>query len=333
MTTTQDASLGFAVETTYKTGVTVGRWLEYVDESIDWNKNVKQGVGLRVGGRVARSGRRVVPSADAGGDFTVEAASKGLGLLWQFGLGSGVSTLVSGSTYQQLFTLGDTPSSITLQKGLPEVGGTVDAYTFLGVTCDTLEIDCPNTDIVRAKVTIDGGDLTTATGYAAPSYPASPNLFHFANGSISNGTLTAPTTTALASAATPVADIRDFNVVVNHNSMQNRYNFGGGGRKAKPPMGLRGISGKLTAEYDATTWRDAVLNETPMCLVLTFTAGALSTGVETLQIVLPEVKFNTELPKTNSTDLITESMSFDVLDNLSAAQPIWIVTRTSDAAL
>jgi hypothetical protein len=56
---TQDCSVGFVAETTYKTGVTVSRWVEYLDESLDWNKNIKQGKGLRVGSRVARSARRV----------------------------------------------------------------------------------------------------------------------------------------------------------------------------------------------------------------------------------------------------------------------------------
>jgi hypothetical protein len=67
--------------------------------------------------------------------------------------------------------------------------------------------------------------------------------------------------------------------------------------------------------------------------VLNLTGGALSTGTETLQIVLPEVKFDGELPKTNGTDLVTATLSFAVLDNLTAAQPIWVVTRTADTAL
>jgi hypothetical protein len=78
---TQDCSVGVEQEATYKTGVTVTRWVEYVDEDLDWNKNPKVGKGLRVGGRVARSARRVVPTADGGGGVTYELTSKGLGKL------------------------------------------------------------------------------------------------------------------------------------------------------------------------------------------------------------------------------------------------------------
>jgi hypothetical protein len=337
MATTQDCSIGFGVESTFKTGVTPTRWLEYLDESLDWNKSIKQGKGLRVGGRVARSGRRVVTSAQGAGDVSFEATSKGMGLLWQAALGTGVSTLVSGSTNQQLFTLGDNPSSLTVQKGLVEINpttgvATVDAYPFMGCMVDSWEFDFTNDDIATLKTTFNAADLTTATAYTSPSYPTTPNLFHFANASIASGTLTAPTTTALASGSTVVADIRGGSISVNNN-LTTRYNISSGGRQVRPTEGLRTISGKIDVEYDSTTFRDAVLNDTPMCLIINYTGGALSTGVEQLQIVLPEIKFDSELPKTNGPDLIVQSMSFQVLDNVTAAQPIWVVCRTSDAAL
>ena len=52
-----------------------------------------------------------------------------------------------------------------------------------------------------------------------------------------------------------------------------------------------------------------------------------------MQITLPEIKLNGELPKANGTDLITLSVDFDGLDNLTAAQPIWVSLRTADTAL
>lgn len=338
MATFQDSSVGFGVESTYGTGVTPTRWLEFTDENLDWKKNVKQGMGLRVGGRVARSGRRTVPSADGGGDIQLEVASKGLGLWWQACMGAGTSTLVSGSTYQQVFTLADTPSPITIQRGTPEVGGTVDAYTFTGCMVDSFDLNFQNADILTTKATIDAGQLATGTAYTSPSYPSSPvSLFHFAGGAIYNGTLTAPTSTALASGSTPLANVRSGTLTVNHNLTKDRQNLGGGiapGRKALPTVGLRTISGGLQVEYASTTFRDAILNDTPMALVLTYqTATALSTGFETFQVVIPEAKFNGAMPNSNKTDLIVQSLTFDVLDNLTAAQPLWLVTRTADSAL
>ena len=111
------------------------------------------------------------------------------------------------------------------------------------------------------------------------------------------------------------------------------FNLGGGGRKSRQLVGLREISGSIDVEYTDAVFRDAVLNDTPMSLLPQFTGGALSTGVETLQLVLPEVKFDNALPTSNGADLSVPSLNFAVLDNLTAAQPLWVVQRTADTAL
>jgi len=327
MTTPQDCSVGLGVESVYGTAVARTRWFEFLDESFNFVKNVKQGVGLRVGSRVASSGRRVVASAEGSGDLTIEAVTKGLGLLWQLGLGSGTSTLVSAGLYQQVFTLGDVMPSATIQKGIPRADGTVDAYTFTGCMVESLTIDCPNADNVKVKTSWNAKDMTTATAYTAPSYATGPSVFTFAHGAVYSGALTAPTATALGSAATPVASIRSGSITIKHNLKTDRYNCGGGGRKEKPFAGIREISGSLVAEYADVAFRDAIVNDTSMTLVKTFTAGA-----DVLQIVIPDVRFDGDIVKA-STDLAMQDIKWTGLDGLTAAQPIWIVCRTADTAL
>ena len=337
MAALQDASVGTAVESTYGTPVTVTRWYEFVDESFDYEKTVKQGAGIRVGSKVARSGRRVVTQTQAKGDLSVELTSKGLGTLLQTCFGAGVSTLVSGSTYQQNFTLGTgaTPPSMTVQKGLVRADGTVDPYTYNGGVVDSFEIDCPHGDIAKLKAAFIFRDMLTATAYAAPSYVTGGSLFHFAQGTITvGGTVTAPTTTALATGGTAVANVRDFNVKVDNKLTADRFTYNAAGKMLSPTYGLRDIGGKLTIEYTDRTLTDAYIADTPLALTLTFTTTeALSTGFSQLQITLPEIKLNGEVPKANGTDLITLSVDFDVLDNLTATQPIWVSLRTADTAL
>ena len=96
---------------------------------------------------------------------------------------------------------------------------------------------------------------------------------------------------------------------------------------------MREITGSLVVEYDSATFRDAILADTPMSLILNFTGGALSAGTEQLQVVLPEIKLDGKLPAANGGDEILLEIDFTVLDNLSAAQPMWVVCRTADAAL
>ena len=327
MTTPQDCSVGLGVESVYGTAVARTRWFEFLDESFNFVKNVKQGVGLRAGSRVARSARRVVASAEGSGDLTIEAVTKGLGLLWQLAMGSATSTLVSAGLYQQVFTLGDVMPSATIQKGIPRADGTVDAYTFTGCMVESLTIDCPNADSVKVKTSWNAKDMTTATAYTAPSYATGPSVFTFAHGAVYSGALTAPTATALASATTPVASIRSGSITIKHNLKTDRYNCGGGGRKEKPFVGIREISGSLVAEYADTAFRDAIVNDTSMTLVKTFTAGA-----DVLQIVIPDVRFDGDIVKA-STDLAIQDIKWTGLDGLTAAQPIWIVCRTADTAL
>lgn len=263
----------------------------------------------------------------ARGDLTIEAVTKGLGLLWQLGLGSGTSTLVSAGLYQQVFTLGDVMPSATIQKGIPRADGTVDAYTFTGCMVESLTIDCPNADNVKVKTSWNAKDMTTATAYTAPSYATGPSVFTFAHGAVYSGALTAPTATALGSAATPVASIRSGSITIKHNLKTDRYNCGGGGRKEKPFAGIREISGSLVVEYADVAFRDAIVNDTSMTLVKTFTAGA-----DVLQIVIPDVRFDGDIVKA-STDLAMQDIKWTGLDGLTAAQPIWIVCRTADTAL
>ena len=333
MASTQDLSLNIAEESTYKTYVAGTNGFEAMpDLSHKFNKNVAQGQGLRVGSRVDRAGRRVVTYADGTLVIPVECVSKGMGKLWKACLGAGVSTVVSGATYQHNFTLADNPASLSAQVALTEAGGTQDAFSWLGVMVDSWELAFPNGGIATLKATCDAGDISTAQTYVAPSYPTTPNLFHFAGGSISTGTFTAATTTTLPSAATPTTNIRGGVLTVNNNLTQNRYNFGGAGRKNKPTVGKRVITGTLDIEYDSTTYRDLILNDGSLTVVLTITAGALSTGLETLCVALPAVKFESDLPQPNGTDLMVQSMAFTALDDLTNP-PIGVYMRTADATV
>ena len=336
MTTFQDLSIGWSNESTYKTYVAPAIHTEFIDETLDWQKGIVNGKGLRVGSRVLRSTRRVYHSGMGSGDVSMQIATKGLGKLWGAATGSGTSTLVAGSTYQQNFVLGDAPNSLTVQKGTVEVGATVDPVSFLGCMVTDFEIASPNRADVTAKFTFDIGDYTTAQSYVTPAYPSSVSVFNWGQATVSlGGTLTAPTTTALGSVAGPTTvGIRSFDVKVKRNLAIDRFNYGASGRKSKPTVGMTDISGSVVVEYDGTTIRDAFLGDTDQTLVATFTgATALSTGFEQFQVVLPTVRLEGALPKSNAGDLIQVTHNFTALDNTTTAQPIWIVQRTADTAL
>lgn len=335
MTTFADCSINVGKESTYGTAVAGTTAYEFNSESFNWTPNRVQGTGLRVNGRIPRSGRRVTTTSQAEGSLEIDAQTKGMSRLLEAALGTGTATLVTGSTYQHNYTLGDTPPSVTIQKSVPRVDGTIDPYTYAGAMVSSWGFTVGNDDIVKFNADFDIRSQDTARSFDALTYPTTPSLFHFSQAAITvGGSVTVPTATALATGGTAVTDVRDFSLSVNNNLAGDRFNFGASGLKAKPTVGMREITGSFTAEYAATTYRSAFVADSDLAITVTLTsAEALSAGFATLQIVLPVARLEAGVPQSNGGDLITVEHSFTVLDGLVAAQPLYLVLRTSDASV
>ena len=342
MTIQADASIGLKAESTYGTPVTVDRFLEFTSESLDFDRDYYQGQGLRPGQRAARSPRRVLSRDGGKGDIELEVPSKGLGTFLQAIFGVATSTQVAGALYQQMFTPvhNDYLPSFTIQEGIPRLGANVvDTQTYLGSECESAEFSISNADVLKVKSTWRAREVLTNVAYATPSYPSPIDLFSFVGAQlIVGGSVTVPTVTALASGGTPVANVRDFSLTFDNKLDDNKGNLGGGGKRTRQSaVQLAEIKGKLTAEYDSVTFRDALAQNTGLALVATFTATAaadITAGNKpTLQIVCPDIRFNGELAKVSGTDVTTQSMDFQAYSNLVAAEPIYVAVRTSDTAL
>nr|QOL00387.1 hypothetical protein [uncultured organism] len=341
MSNTQlDASMSFGLEGTYGTPVTPTRSYEFTDETFDWQPSFVQGKGLRVGTRVDRSGRRALGKQGAGGDLTIEAASKGMGFLWNAALGTSVSTLVSTGIYQQIHTpiANDYLPSYTIQKGVPLLGGSITAQTYAGCQAKSFELSVSTGGILTLKTAFMAKGVDTSTAYTAATYAAAPvQIFTFVGGAITiGGTVTLPTTTALATGGTSVGDIRDWSLSWDNKLDDNGYTFGNSGKRGRPgALGLASGTGKVTAEFDSTILRDAYFNQTDLAMVMTFQAqNVISASVyPTIQVVIPEIRLEGEMPKANKGDVITQSIGYTVLDAQVAASPIYIVQVTPDSAV
>lgn len=341
MTTQLDASIGLKKETTYKTLVTVDSFYEFVDEDFTWSPTFTQGAGQRYGRRVAAADRRVLTKEESGGSFTVEGITKSLGKLFEAALGVGTSTIIgAGPAYQQLFTplVNDYLPSYTIQKGIPPIGGgATQAQTYGGCICSGFELSGKNGDIPTIKFNWRGATVDTTTGYATPSYAASSRLLSFTGGTIRiGGAVTPPTATALASGGTAVANIREIDFSYENNLDSEGFNFGGAGKRTRQNVvGLRSGTGTITAEYTDNVLRDAYMNQTDLALVLTFADPVAIVGSDypTLQITIPNIRLDGELPKSASGQPVTLQSSFTMLDNRVAAQPIYVAIVTAETAI
>jgi len=317
------SQLGIATESTFNTPVTVTRFYEFTSENLTYNKKVAVGMGLRAGGQLPRSQRRVVTTTDSTGDITLDLPTRGLGLLLSHAMGSTPSaTTTTTGVYSYTFTLGDVYGrSFTAQVGVPQYGGTVTPKTIGGAKIQNFELGVAAGGIATGKFTVDAASLTTGVSLATASYSTISNLFHFAQG-------------ALTVNGTSVANVKDFTVTVANTLKGDRYNLGSAGTKAEQVInGFRKISGKLTAEFSDTTLLNAFLADSTTALVLTFTGATIANGAkETLSITIPAAKFNADTPNVPGAGVIDLSMTFEGYDD-GSNQPLTIVYQTADSSL
>jgi hypothetical protein len=319
------SQLGIVAETTFNTPVTVSRFYEFTSENLKFNKKTAVGMGLRAGGQLARSQRRVVTTTDASGDITLDLPSRGLGLLLSQAMGSSPSpTTVTTGVYSYAFTLGDVYGrSFTAQVGVPQYGGTVTPKTLGGCKISSFELAVSNAAIATGKFNVDAASLTTGISLATASFSnyATTNLFNFAQGAITVD-------------GSSVANVKDFSITVENTLKTDRYNLGAAGIKAEQTInGFRKISGKLTAEFTDTTFLAKYLSDASTALVLTFTGGTIALGQsEKLVINVSAVKFDADTPNVAGPGVVDLAMSFEAYDDGSNA-PLTITYQTADAAL
>lgn len=343
MTLQSDYTVGLGKESTYGTGVTPTRWFE-ADSTLKETVTTKQGNGMRPGHRVARGDRRPVVKRESAGDITLDAMSVGLGyfLAAFFGVSS-TTQLGATPARQQVHTLkkADFADSYTVQVGIPRLGSDVtDAYTYTGAQCGQLDIEAKADDIVTVKSSWVARELHRDTAYAAPSYPAELDLFTFTGGAIAlgGGEFTAPTATTLAAAGTELATVRELSVSLNNGLDSNGFNLGGAGRRSRPAAytGMKGdaIGGSVTVEYTDRAFVDAYLDQADLSLVVTFEGPEeIAAGiVPVLQLAVPLVRLDGDLPQGNKGDVITVQHSLVGLTPPSGGEPVYAVYRSLDTA-
>lgn len=317
------SQLGIAAETTFNTAVTVSRFYEFTNENLNFNKKVAVGMGLRAGGQLPRSQRRVVTTTDVTGDISLDLPTRGLGLLLAQAMGTSPSAVTTTTgVYSYTFTLGDVYGrSFTAQVGVPQYGGTVTPKTITGAKISGFELAVSTGGIATGKFNVDAASLTTGTALASASYSTISNLFHFAQGAITVD-------------GSSVANVKDFTLTVANTLKNDRYNLGSSGIKSEQVInGFRKISGKLTAEFTDTSFFTKYYNDTTTALVLTFTGQTIALSQpEKLTITIPAIKFDADTPNVQGPQVIDLAMTFEAYDD-GTNQPLTIAYQTADSSL
>ena len=334
MATSLNRALVIKKETTYGTYPTVTTALEFIDgdTSFESTPTINQGEGIRAGALLADGSRSVVVMQDASGSIGVECLGKGQGQLWELLMGTGSSTVVSGATYQQLFTLNEAIPSFSAQEQwytIDAAGAFSQDTTRTWVGCKFTDWELTFGDVVSLKANLNAQTKTTQTFVSVTLPTTSTNPFPKSGYTWATGTLTAATSTALASGATSLAGVE--NVVISCNHNLNTGRVGSAGLKGAPVRGGVGdVKVTMTVEHRDNTWHDALAAQTAVTLVATATGlTALSTGYETLQAVLADLRVQKVAKKI---DAGVPKLDIE-LSAKNATTPMQIVVRTSDSAL
>jgi hypothetical protein len=221
--------------------------------------------------------------------------------------------------------------------GVPISGTGIPALTtILSVTSSTAVV-------MSANATATGSALTVTIGsaYVTPTYPVGATLYSSTvNPTLANivvgGTLTAPTTTALASIAggTTAAAVKSWNLKLD-NGITPRPAIG---RKNQPTTGSRSGTIEMTVEYDAVTGlflENAMLNKTAMPVLLSAqTAESIGTGYATFQLAVASAAIDSgAIPGPTSGGVAETTLKWSILDGEVASSPLYGVYQTADLAL
>jgi hypothetical protein len=337
MSTLLDHRVGMKKESTFGTPVTPDRFYPRLDATqIKWDARRRTAAGIQSGGRRSQLGARTfLPTGQGTATVKVELASKQAGVLLEAALGQiAVNTITGGAQMVADPAISGTlMPSYTIQTVDVDNTGTELVKTAAGCTPVKATIEQPEDGIATLTVEFDVLSYTTVTAAATKSYPSGATLFDAYQVTCGlGGTLTVPTTTAVASGLNAFNDFRSWQVEIDHSANTSRWNLSGGVRK-QPTVGIPKIGFSGSVEHNASTVPGLLVagTLTPWYSLHT-TAETLGAGVTQLQVVIPQLAIKEGLPEPKmdgSTSVFP--VSADV-DNDGTNKDLYVVYRTTDTA-
>lgn len=334
-----DGQVGFKLETTVGTAVTVDKFVEFDSEGLEFDPGFIEPTGLRVGTKFKRGSRLVQSRNMATGDLALQHATRTMGTLWKAALGSSVTTptLVAGSAYKQIHQTGDLlGKSLTVQVGRPEPSTqTVRAHTFNGCKVTGWEFSCSDNDTARLNLSLDAWNETTATALATASFVTS-EVFNFAQvSSFKLGATVAGTTELTVSGGTAVsAIVRGITFKGENPLATERFGLGNAGvKKEQLENGTPTITGTLDIEYLQSEWYTPFKANTATSIYVLFEGSVISgSDKNTLEFIIPEARFKKVTPKVAGPDIVQASVEFEVYTNATAQNPFQVKLISADSA-
>lgn len=314
-----DAQIMFAQESTYGTGVTPTRTLEFNSEGLSQDITYLDSAGLRKGNAYKRTSRTIQSRFSVDGDVELEIATLGMGQLVRNMLGSTTTTttLISGSAYKQIHVPGGSQGlSFTTQVGRPEPGtGTVVPFTYAGCKISKWELSLKDNAIPTLKVSITGRSETTATALATTAYLTGSQVFSFKGATLKLGgtPATASGETTITGGTAVAALVKGITISGDNSLATDRFGVGNAGLKKEPLQnGINTITGSLDAEFAKTELYDVYTAGTATALQFDLTGAVIGGGNNYLfSTILPSAIFKKAAPNVSGPDIVQMKTDFE----------------------
>lgn len=309
-----DAQVGMVAEVTYGTPVTVTRFYELVSESLKNNIARVQSRGIRPGRHVTH---RWKPGAQSvTGDIVMELAPHEAGLWMTQLLGTPATTGAGPYTHTYTGPKNNDATSLTIQIGRPDEGGTVRAFTYAGMRMTQLQIGAAVGEYVMATTSWYGQSEETNIALATAVYDAELEPFVF-----TEATLT------VAGSAVPV---KNFELNIDRNLAVDRHRLGTALPRKALINGLASVTGSFTADFvDLTSVYNRYVAGTEGSLVLTFTS--LVGAADCVLTITMNVRFDGETPNVTGPEILELPMNFVATSETSDAAAFTAVIVNDDS--
>lgn len=325
------SQVGFAPETTYGTSQTPTTWLEVRSSSLELNVEHIMSEALRSGLVVQRSDRFVNNKKGVSGSIELDVTSNNLARWLRHNMNDdrAFSTTKTGSSpYTYTYNLGDPAScpSMTLQVGVPDIGGTVRRMDATGCFVSEMSLSNGVGELLKMSTTIDGQNYApSSSAVTAASYASSTEVLSFVGGSVS-----------VAGTVTP---IQSYELSVKHGIDLERYQINSTTLKSRPIRNaLTEVTGKVEMEFGQATgtWGSSDL-VTKYAAGTTIAVSGAWTGATAisgttypaLSAITPVCMITKCTPTIDGPNLIKLSLEFMALDD-GSQQPVQLVYVSSE---
>ena len=306
--------VGFAAESVYGTPVTPSRFVEpnaavALRDTSTWA--VGGGVAAGRLQRLVKRRRRTAYGAE--GTLPIDVTNRHMGQLLQALMGTTVTPVQQGSTtaYLQEHILADPfGKSLTVQVGVPDLGGTVRPYTMAGAKVLGAEFSCSVGAQLTASFELAGRELIESMPLATAAYPTDSVPFSWTDLKISVG----PDLESLVE----VSGIRGMTATIGRPSRTDRNYAGSGGKIAQPVINdFQPITGSLDVDFmDKTVFADRFHSGDPFALEFAWEGAEIAPGYrERFAIPLSACVLTGETPQLGGPDIVTGQFPFEWLND------------------